>query len=56
MELTAIEIVMVEKFRQTLPPGEAGVDYFVALGYFRALGLPDGRAHELAEYVSAPVR
>ena len=50
MELTAL----VEQFRQTLPLGEAGVDFFLALGYFRALGLSEGRSHEIAEHVSAP--
>ena len=52
MELTAIEIAMVEQFRQTLPPGEATVDFYLAVGYFRALGLPDGTAYRLAEHVS----
>ena len=48
MELTAL----VEQFRQTLPLGEAGVDFFFALGYFRALGSSDCRTHALADYVS----
>ena len=52
MELTAIEIALVEQFRQTLPPGEATVDFYLAVGYFRTLGLSEGAAHRLAEHVS----
>lgn len=53
MEMTPIEIEMVEQFPQTLPPSEVGVDFFLALGFFRASGLDEGTAHRLAEYVSA---
>ena len=54
MELTAIETEIVEQFRQTLPPGEAVVDFYLAVGFFRASGLAEGTAHRLAEYVSVP--
>ena len=56
MELDTIETAMVERFRQTFPPGDATADFYLALGYFRALGLPEGRAQALADYVSAPAR
>ena len=52
MGLDTIETEMVERFRQTLLPGEATGDFFLALGYFRALGLSEGRCHEIAEHVS----
>lgn len=29
-------------------------DYYTALGYFKASGLPEPRVHVLAEYVSQP--
>ena len=52
MELTALETETIKRFREAFPPGDATVDFYLALGYFRALGLADGRAHSLADYVS----
>ena len=54
MELTALETETIKRFREAFPPGDATVDFYLALGYFRASGLAEGRAQALAEFVSAP--